>query len=228
VAGFVLALGISARILNAPVVADQKEALLERIEVATQRQEELGGAVLALREEVAQARSDDLERTLGGLALAEAVREYELVTGYVAVTGPGVVVTLTDPPPPAEGDLGELERVLDSDVQAAVNGLWTAGAEAVAVNGQRLSARSAIRSAAGAILVNYRPLRPPYLVEAIGPPDLEERFAATGDAAVLRGVSEQYGIGFTTKSADDLRLPAATSALPESAEVVQSGEGETR
>ena len=60
-----------------------------------------------------------------------------------------------------------------------MNGLWSVGAEAIAVNGQRLTAQSAIRSAAGAILVNYRPLKPPYRVEAIGPPDLAD--AVRGD-----------------------------------------------
>ena len=54
----------------------------------------------------------------------------------------------------------DLEQVLDSDVQRAVNGLWAAGAEAVSVNGSRLTARSAIRSAAGAILVAEQAVEP--------------------------------------------------------------------
>ena len=60
-----------------------------------------------------------------------------------------------------------------------VNGLWAAGAEAVAVNGQRLTALSAIRSAGDAILVDYRPLTRPYVVVAIGDPrTLQSRFVA--------------------------------------------------
>ena len=163
-----------------------------------------------------------LERAL----LARQVQDYELVTGYTAVTGPGAVVTLQDAPPDPESAQPDLERVLDTDIQRAVNGLWQAGAEAVAVNGQRLTARSAIRSAAGAILVNYRPLRPPYRVEAVGPPSLAEAFAASTDAAALRGVSEQFGIGLAIEDADNLLLPAATTALPEEAEVVDVQKGE--
>ena len=48
--------------------------------------------------------------------------------------------------------------MLDRDLQVIVNGLWAAGAEAIAVNGQRLTACSAIRSAGEAILVDFRPL----------------------------------------------------------------------
>jgi len=94
------------------------------------------------------------------------------------------------------------------------------------VNGQRLTAQSAIRSAAGAILVNYRPLKPPYRVEAIGPPDLADRFAATPDARELASVSTQFGIGLETSSVDRITLRSATSALPSDAEVVGQEEGE--
>ena len=44
------------------------------------------------------------------------------------------------------------------DLQIVVNGLWASGAEAVSVNGQRLTSKAAIRFAGQAILVNYRPL----------------------------------------------------------------------
>ncbi len=226
-AGFVMALGLSARILNAPVVAEQRVALTERVIASEARQDELLASTAQLRADVEAARAVELERTLGGAALAESIAAHELATGYVAVTGPGVVVTLDDAPVAEGQERDDLEQVLDSDIQRAVNGLWSAGAEAIAVNGSRLTARTAIRSAADAILVNYRPLRPPYRVEAIGPDALLEQFQASQDAAELRGVSEQFGIGFATEPARDLLLPAATSALPDSAEVVDPQEGES-
>ena len=217
-AGFVLALGISARILNAPVVNDQRTALIERIALADERQDALTEELDALRQEVVSARQDNLEQTLAGRVLTAQIADLELVTGYLAVTGPGVVVTLTDAPRGDQVSTQDVERVIDSDVQRAVNGLWYAGAEAVAINGQRLTARTAIRSAAGAILVNYRPLTPPYRIAAIGDPDtLSDRFLASPDAAALRKVSEQFGIGFDSKTSRELGLPASTSRLPDTA-----------
>ena len=225
-AGFVLAVGVSAQLINAPAVDEQRQALRGRISEQEARQEQLAPAVAELRTQVEAARRAELELVAGGALLARQVREYELVTGYLEVTGPGAVVLLEDAAPDPTSDQPELERVLDSDIQRAVNGLWKAGAEAIAVNGQRLTARSAIRSAAGAILVNYRPLRPPYRVEAIGPESMADAFAGSADAAALRGISEEFGIGFSIEQADDLRLPAATTALPEQAEVVEPGKGD--
>ena len=219
-AGFVLALGISARVLNDPVVNEQRSALIDRIVAADDRNEELIGEAEAARQELVQAREDNLRVTLDGALLATQIEDLELVTGYAPVEGPGAVVTLTDAPV-KEGEEGEdVEKVLDSDVQRAVNGLWSVGAEAIAVNGQRLTAQSAIRSAAGAILVNYRPLKPPYRVEAIGPPGLADRFATTPDAQELASVSAQFGIGLQASSVETISLRSATSPLPSEAEVV--------
>ena len=225
-AGFVLALGISERVLNDPAVNEQRSALIDRIATADDRNETLIGEVEAARAEVAAARADNLEATLAGVELASQITDLELVTGYSPVEGPGAVVTLTDAPV-TEGEEGsDIERVLDSDVQRAVNGLWSVGAEAIAVNGQRVTAQTAIRSAAGAILVNYRPLKPPYRVEAIGPPDLAQRFVATPDAQELASVSQQFGIGLETSSVDRITLRSATSTLPSDAQVVGQEEGE--
>jgi uncharacterized protein YlxW (UPF0749 family) len=225
-AGFVLALGISERVLNDPAVNEQRSALIDRIAAADDRNEALIGEVDAAREELAAAREANLAATLAGALLASQITDLELVTGYSAVEGPGAVVTLTDAPLTEGQEGSDIERVLDSDVQRAVNGLWSVGAEAIAVNGQRLTAQSAIRSAAGAILVNYRPLKPPYRVEAIGPGDLAQRFATTPDAQELASVSQQFGIGLETSSVDRITLRSATSALPSDAEVVGQEEGE--
>jgi len=219
-AGFVLALGVSARVLNAPVVNTQRQALVERIAAVEERHDTLIADITAARQELAAATEDSLRLTAEGRALTDRIEDLEVATGYRAVKGPGAVVELSDAPVEEGTQNSELEQVLDSDVQLAVNGLWAAGAEAVAVNGQRLTAQSAIRSAASAILVNYRPLKPPYRVEAIGPEDLAQRFAATADAAELQGVSEQFGIGFATERLDQVQLPAATTPLPDVADVV--------
>jgi uncharacterized protein YlxW (UPF0749 family) len=223
-AGFVLALGISERVLNDPVVNDQRSALVDRIVAADTRNEALIEDVAASRAELNAAREDYLRATVEGAQLAAQIQALELVTGYAPVEGPGAVVTLTDAPAKEGEEDADVERVLDSDIQRAVNGLWSVGAEAIAVNGQRLTAQSAIRSAAGAVLVNYRPLKPPYRVEAIGSPGLEQRFQGTADAKELGSVSEQFGIGLATSSEDTLRLRSATSPLPTDAKVVGSEE----
>jgi uncharacterized protein YlxW (UPF0749 family) len=223
-AGLIIALGLSARILNEPVVVEQRAALRDRIEQADARGHDLAAKVVDLRAEVQEARAADLETTQAGRLVAAQISRYELVTGFTPVTGGGAVVTMTDAKNPSSGQ-EDLSKVLDSDVQEAVNGLWEAGAEAIAVNSQRLTSRSAIRSAAGAILVNYRPLRPPYVIEAIGPGNLSERFSSTGSAMDLQGVARRFGIGLDIATADALTLPAATVSPPEQAQVADDSEG---
>jgi uncharacterized protein YlxW (UPF0749 family) len=115
--------------------------------------------------------------------------------------------------------------VLDVDLQAVVNGLWAGGAEAVSINGQRLTATSTIRTAGAAVLVDFRPVTSPYEVAAIGPNDLDDRFNQSPTAANLRAVAEQYGLGLSVRAADDLTLPAATSATLRYAQPVK-GPGE--
>ena len=96
--------------------------------------------------------------------------------------GPGVRVVVDDAP----GADSARNQVLDTDLQRLVNGLWEAGAEAIAINGQRLTNLSTIRHAGGRDHGERRSLRPPYVVSAIGNQDtLPARFAET--SAVRHG-----------------------------------------
>jgi uncharacterized protein YlxW (UPF0749 family) len=179
-----------------------------------------------------QAEIDRLQTSaLGGqeAALAKRLAALAVVTGSSAVTGPGLTITLDDarkqgndsadgdPRTQAESDEG---RVLSKDLQVVTNGLWEAGAEAVAINGQRLTALSAIRFAGEAILVNYRPLTRPYVVTAIGSQqDLEVEFADSAAGSYVRALQDNYGVRVRIAGAESLTLPAATSLTVREAEV---------
>jgi uncharacterized protein YlxW (UPF0749 family) len=123
-------------------------------------------------------------------------------------------------PPPARSDpvggsseVAEAGLVQDGDLQLAVNGLWSAGAEAISINGQRLGATSAIRQAGQAILVDQHPVTPPYVISAIGDQEsLRNRFITTPEAHTLAKLTRDYGVVFDYARADELHLPAGTSA----------------
>jgi hypothetical protein len=107
-------------------------------------------------------------------------------------------------------DSADLSRVQDRDLQDLANALWLSGAEAVSINAQRLAPTSAIRSAGGAILVDFRPLTSPYLVQAVGDPKrLRSRFDGSASARRFRGYVKQYGMRYAVRTSGDLRLPAA-------------------
>jgi uncharacterized protein YlxW (UPF0749 family) len=169
-----------------------------------------------LRVEVVQTRDEALGADAAGVAAAADVRELELAAGTTPVVGPGIVLTVDDAPPDPDsvvdprGGTPAVSRVNDRDLQGVVNGLWAAGAEAVAINGVRLSSRSAIRSAGEAVLVDFRPLSPPYVVESVGrPADLEVGFVDGKAGRALRALAELTGITWSLERQEELRLPAA-------------------
>jgi uncharacterized protein YlxW (UPF0749 family) len=110
-----------------------------------------------------------------------------------------------------ETDFG---RIYDRDLQDIANALWSVGAEAIAINGQRLTTLSAIRKAGSAITVNYDSLSRPYTILAIGDPDtLPARFAETSGGQAWFDLQQQVGIRFAIHPRQSLTLPRATPSL---------------
>lgn len=185
---------------NAPNVNEVRNALVVDISQAQGREDLLAASVSAL--------GADLRSRQAALGSAGPLRELaalEEMNAQVAVTGPGLSILLTDPGA-ATGD----GTILDKDLQVMVNGLWSAGAEAVAVGGVRLRVTSAIRQAGSAILVDNRPVQWPLTVQAIGDPaKLHPRFVNTLGFARFTAFVQLYGIGFDVTVADTLSLPAA-------------------
>jgi uncharacterized protein YlxW (UPF0749 family) len=212
-AGLVLAAAAAHTRASAPSSAVERAALVERIGAQTERADALQRQLERLRAEVDQARSSALDLTAAGSAVRTQLDQLALVSGVVPVRGPGITVVVDDAAPgsrSAGNPSQDSGRVLDRDLQRLLNGLWAAGAEAVSVNGQRLTQLTAIRSAGDAILVAYRPLTPPYEVRAVGDPQqLEIDFVDGPGGRWFRVLQDNYGIRFTVTRAEDLRLPAA-------------------
>lgn len=143
--------------------------------------------------------------------LLDRIRRLSLDVGVTRVRGPGVSIVV-DNAPDAGSD--PRDEVLDSDLQRLVNGLWQAGAEAIAINGQRLTNLSAIRRAGTAITVNDDSLSRPYRVLAIGDPDtLPARFAETSDGQAWFDLQHQVGLRFQMHARTSLTLPGASTPL---------------
>ncbi len=137
--------------------------------------------------------------------LASRVRRLETRTGFGPVTGKGVVFTVDDA---ENGD--ETQVVRDDDLAVLVDGLWAAGAEAIAINGQRLTVLTSIQNTGRAIHVNTRPLAPPYVVEVIGNQDtLPARLLNTAHGAAWYALARSLAFRFSMDNDDELTLPAA-------------------
>ena len=118
----------------------------------------------------------------------------------------GVLIVIDDSPS-ATGDARD--RVLDIDLQVLANGLWEADAEAISINGHRLSSLTAIRSAGDAITVDYRSLTRPYRVEAIGDlRTLQARFVESSAGAWWNDLAQNRQMRYEISDVKQLDLAA--------------------
>ena len=213
--GSPLILGATFALLAALIVIAVVSTTRSSAEVDNERRDLLERITdTAERREAQQLEAADLELEIRDLGAAQvndpsltAARDaLEPLVGTIPVTGPGIVVEVSDAVDSSRTD----GVVFDSDVSRLVNGLRQAGAEAVAINGRRVTAMTPIRSAGSAITVDYVSLSPPYSVEAIGnPATMPARFARTGAAAWWKYISDNFGIQFSIREADgELTLPA--------------------
>lgn len=216
-AAALITLGAAQTQHSASATARENDELADRINTADHRADRTERDVRALRRSVDATRAKLLkpDGTQDRAALAE------LLGGATDVTGPGVRLVVDDAKEAEQGgdgsptesaDFSDTGRVRDRDLQRVVNGLWASGAEAVSVNGQRLTALSAIRAAGDAILVDNRPLPPPYTVLAIGDGKrLSAAFQDSADGRYLRALEKEFDIRAHITVREKLTLPAAPS-----------------
>jgi len=216
-AAVVVTLGAAQTQVSAPAEARERQKLIDRIQDETRGADALQKDVDSLRDTV------DAEQQAALKSRGDGDRLVELLAAATPVHGPGVELVVDDAEEASSGDTGgprestgfsDTGRVRDRDMQRVVNGLWASGAEAITVNGQRLTALSAIRAAGDAILVDNRPLAPPYTVLAIGDGKrLGTAFQNSVDGQYLRMLQHDYGIRADLSVRDDLRLAAAPSLI---------------
>ncbi|WP_079132210.1 MULTISPECIES: DUF881 domain-containing protein [Streptomyces] len=229
-AALVVTVGAAQARVSAPELAKERQELVTRIDDGDRRADSLQRSVDKLRKDVEARQRRALERHGGNEAEVAG-----LLSGALPVHGPGVKLVVDDAKDTQDSDSGgprqssgfsDNGRVRDRDLQRVVNGLWESGAEAVSVNGQRLTALSAIRAAGDAILVDNKPLVPPYTLLAVGPAKkLSTTFQDSADGQYLQVLQENYGVRTSISTQDQVRLPAAPSLIVRTAKPVKTGEG---
>jgi uncharacterized protein YlxW (UPF0749 family) len=189
----------------APAVQEERDQLIAHIHEESQEVEALRDRATSLQTAVANLEDRVLSRSQAGQTLETRLQRLSVLTGVTPVRGPGLLITVDDAPDAASDSTGQ---VLDSDLQKLVNALWVAGAEAVAIDGQRITTRSAIRGAGSAITVNYRSLTTPYVIRAIGNPDtLPARLLETDGGRAWLDLQVNFGVKFATETRRSMTVP---------------------
>lgn len=178
--------------------ADEKDKLLKQIELAKKQATEGGRA---------------------SQKMAMELKKLQMLLGLTPVKGPGIVIKLSDNPDASKDagpDAGPFLPgiVHDFDLLQVVNELRSAKAEAIAINGVRITGFTPIRCVGPTIYVNYEPKPAPFEIEAIGDADDLEH-ALTMPGGILDNLKNQT-LGVRIHQNKLLSLPAATSlGVPE-------------
>jgi uncharacterized protein YlxW (UPF0749 family) len=188
-----------------PRLETEREELIDQIQSREARLDDLQGTIGALRDEITVLQEDVADEVESSSALSRRLESLAVSAGTVPVEGPGMVATVDDAPGAVASSGGVIR---DQDLQSLVNGLWTAEAEAIAIDGHRLTALTAIRFAGQAITVDFQSLTPPYVVEAIGNPDtLPAELAQTEGGQLWTSLSLNFGIQYDYETKDSITLP---------------------
>ncbi|MCV7224683.1 DUF881 domain-containing protein [Mycolicibacterium komossense] len=191
--------------------------LVDLVREAQQSVDQLSGQRDALATQIddTHGRSSDTALT----AMLARAAELAAEAGLNPVHGPGLTITLTDAQRDANGrfprDATPDDLVVhQQDIQAVLNALWSAGAEAVQMQDQRIIGTSAPRCVGNTLLLNGRTYSPPYTVTAIG--DVSAMKAALA-AAPLVTLYKQYvvrfGLGYTEQAGSDVQVVGHTEPL---------------
>lgn len=134
------------------------------------------------------------------------LEKYKMAAGVVDVVGPGVIVTVDDPLP-TEEYIADYSIIMANYnlLLELVNRIKDAGGEAISINGQRIIATTEISLAGNNININTVPTAPPYVIKAIGNPDIIE-----STLTIRFGIVDQmkkFDLRISIKKKDQLEIP---------------------
>lgn len=208
--GFLIAAQLASEGPRVRYTTQERTPLLETARELQAQQDDLKVQILTLRE-----RIQTIERQGEGSAglvsqLNAQLEQARIAAGLIPLTGTGIVLQLEDSQEPVPQDGSASDYLVGSrDIRTVVDELWGAGAEAIAVNGERITPATAIIDIGSSLLVNSAYLAPPYQVTALGPRDLYERLSQSpGFTDFVRSRAEAYGIRLSFAEPDSVDMPA--------------------
>ncbi len=191
-----------------------------RIALSIQRleaeQQDLKSKIAVLRQELAERQQAAAGHTDRLQVLQVELDRQKLLAGLTPVQGPGVLVTLDDSSVQiAAGADPNAYIIHEYDLRDIINLLWMAGSEAIAINEERLVSTSSIYCVGSTVMVNNTRLSPPYLIQAIGNPRVQQDYLRnTSHLQELKTKQRLYGLRFEVRDVANLTLPGYSGGFP--------------
>ena len=131
--------------------------------------------------------------------------------GLTEVTGPGVIITLSDSKNDASSVLNPSTLLVhDVDILGVVNELKNAGAEAISINEQRIVPTTSISCGGNIIDINGEKVGAPFVIKAIG---LPEQLAGLSRPGGYLEILEAASIGVELKKSSNITIPKYTGVI---------------
>jgi uncharacterized protein YlxW (UPF0749 family) len=208
--GFLIAAQLASEGPRVRYTTQERTPLVETANELQTQQDGLKEGILQLRTQIQGVESQGPGSAELVRDLNKELQEARVAAGLIALSGSGIVLQLEDSKAPVPPDGNEADYLVGSrDIRTVVEELWGAGAEAIAINGERITPTSAIIDVGSSLLVNSAYLTPPYQVSALGPPELYDTLSASpGFVVFVRSRSEGYGIRVSLAEPETVDMPA--------------------
>jgi uncharacterized protein YlxW (UPF0749 family) len=212
--GFLIAAQLRSEMPRVRYTSLERAPLIESALGLQVQQKALQAQIRDLRSRIAGAETGTQGSGATVKQLNDALFQARLSAGLSALQGSGLVVQLEDAPQISQSAGGADLLVTGRDVRTVVEELWLAGAEAVAVNDERVVSTTSIIDIGGSLLVNSAYLAPPYQVKAVGPADLYAQLAASaGWVEFIASRAGQNGIRLAIAEPVDLVVPVYAGSV---------------
>jgi uncharacterized protein YlxW (UPF0749 family) len=209
---------------NSHVSASNRANLIDQIDLRREGVKNLNRELAAVQSEVlALQRKVTAAQTRVRATQARDARVAS-AAGYGPVRGQGVRVTVDNAPNAAGNQL-----IRDSDLTLLSNALWASGAQAISVNGHRLTGTGAFRNVGYGVLLNNQPVNAPYVFSVVGDPDtLPAHLLSTPAGAQWYALKDSLGFRFDVTGGGTMTLPGAPTPTLRSAQLTRSTDLDTR
>ncbi len=191
------------RVLRIP--STQLEELAFSLRDQERNRAALETQMVELRARLAEYEKAAAENRTATAGINRQLQEMRALVGLTALEGPGLVVTLNDSTRPAKSGEDPNKTILHySDIAGVVSELWASGAEAIAVNGERVMSSTGINCVGTTILCNTKRMAPPYVISAIGDPRRLEAYLRRPDGSLEMLAAFDFPIRLTLYSRVDV------------------------
>jgi uncharacterized protein YlxW (UPF0749 family) len=215
VLGFLIAAQLAAEGPRVRYTTQERSPLVETALGLQAQQDDLKARIVALRTAIQDVEHQGAGSVGAIRDLNDRLEESRIAAGLIALTGTGIVLKIEDSTQPVAPGGNESDYLVNaSDLRTVAALLWQSGAEAVAINGERVVGSTAIVDIGGSMLVNAAYVAGPYQITAIGPADLFARLqVAPGWEEFVRPRRGSFGIGIAWAEPGTVDVPAFAGSV---------------